>query len=165
MSLVALFLRRMPKWSRARIECVQLGAGTSSSSILSCSSSSPQFKIITRCNSNNANQPPPDTNTPSTQDLRRRHRRPIRPVKPAVQFTLTAKTFFQQLFTQIQADSTTTTISNNTTKTLDPILGFRLLYQQSQSGQPRMVFTFDLVRKSQLGPLDEGYVFVFQFKK
>ena len=32
---------------------------------------------------------------------------------------------------------------------------FRLMYQQSQSGQPRMVFTFDVIRKNQIGPLDE----------
>ena len=78
-------------------------------------------------------------------------RRPLRSEKPVIQLTPKARTFFQRLFSQVQPEDTMTPSS-------DPILGFRLLYQQSQSGQPRMVFSFDFARGNQIGPMDEGCV-------
>lgn len=40
------------------------------------------------------------------------------------------------------------------------IIGIMLKYDQSSTGEPRMVFSFDFVRAGDLTPEDEGYVVV-----
>lgn len=64
------------------------------------------------------------------------------PRKAPVALTETARTFFKALLETKQED--------------DDVAGILLNYQQSSSGEPRMVFSFDFVKKSELGPDDEG---------
>jgi hypothetical protein len=64
------------------------------------------------------------------------------PRKAPVALTETARSFFKALLDTKQED--------------EDVAGILLNYQQSSSGEPRMVFSFDFVKKSELGPDDEG---------
>lgn len=63
------------------------------------------------------------------------------PRKAPVLMTDTARTFFQSLLENKKDDVTA---------------GIILNFHQSSSGEPRMVFSFDFVKTSDLGPEDEG---------
>ena len=169
MSLLSLFVRRIPKrrtWSSSTSSSSPQvtflsydlfhGKPVSLLSIIYNNSSS-----IKRYTSNKPSHETTTTTTQQQQQTQNRHlplRSRIRPRKPAVQLTPHAITFFKRLFTQIQNDTkvdSSVEQQEENEKNLNPLLGFRLMYQQSQSGQPRMVFTFDVIRKNQIGPLDE----------
>ena len=69
------------------------------------------------------------------------------PRKAPVALTETARTFFKALLETKQQDDDDDD---------DDVAGILLNFQQSSSGEPRMVFSFDFVKKSELGPDDEG---------
>jgi len=65
------------------------------------------------------------------------------PRKAAIQLTPRARKFFKGLLEHATNPDT---------------VGIMLMYRQSSTGEPRMVFTFDFVTKSDVGQDDEGYV-------
>ena len=63
------------------------------------------------------------------------------PRKAAVKLTEKSRKFFRQLLANPPRPD---------------IIGIQLLYQQSSTGEPRMVFSFRFVTAKDLGPMDEG---------
>jgi hypothetical protein len=63
------------------------------------------------------------------------------PRKAAVKLTEGARTFFQRLLQDPPRPD---------------VIGIRLNFAQSTTGQPRMVFTFSFVTAAELGSMDEG---------
>lgn len=68
------------------------------------------------------------------------------PRKAAVKLTEQARKFFKAL---LESQSSSSSSADN-------IIGIQLNYQQSNTGEPRMVFSFRFVTAADLGPLDEG---------
>ena len=75
------------------------------------------------------------------------------PKKAPVNLTPKARQFFKALL-QNKIQNNNDSI-NNDKNDAEEIVGILLQYQQSKTGEPRMVFTFDFVTQSQLGKKDE----------
>jgi hypothetical protein len=86
--------------------------------------------------------------TPSTTSKKRKK---IIPKRAPVKLTPKARKFFKDLI-DLKAKSKE---NDNSIKTENLIAGIILKYQQSNTGQPRMVFTFDYVAQNELSDRDE----------
>lgn len=94
-------------------------------------------KNLVRCNDN----PGRITRPLSTSSTRTKR---VVPRKAPIKFTPRARKFFKSLLEQ------KTQKSEN-----DRTVGIMLKYQQSQTGEPRMVYTFDFVNQNQISNRDE----------
>jgi len=72
------------------------------------------------------------------------------PRKAAVNLTPTSRSFFKRLLSQKLSNTSTSDSAGKN------IAGIMLNYQQSLSGQPRMVFSFEFVHEDDLDENDEG---------
>ena len=87
---------------------------------------------------------------------RRHHSNQVRqlsfiPRKAPVSLTPASRTYFKALLDHKIRSEKNDGVEN------DPIVGIMLKYQQSLTGQPRMVFTFEFVTDDELHDDDEGY--------
>lgn len=95
-----------------------------------------------------SNKSSPFASTSSSSQSMKRPRRKLKfvPQKAAVALTPKARNFFRAL------------LETNT----DPnVVGIMFNYNQSSTGEPRMVFSFDFAKKDQLTEQDEGYDLLF----
>lgn len=75
------------------------------------------------------------------------------PRKAAVNLTPSSRTFFKNILTQKLANISS---DDNDSDDKKKITGIMLNFQQSLTGQPRMVFTFEFVAQEDLDENDEG---------
>jgi hypothetical protein len=88
------------------------------------------------------------TSTGETKKKRKGKKHNFVPKKAAVTMTKQAREFFRKLVAMKPEKA-----------------GIILNYDQSKTGEPRMVFSFDFVSKEQLHPRDEGYVILLSCRE